>query len=55
MDVGTSQPTVVAAKDGGIGMKNQMQAWESRHSYIYIYRSMSYFLVSELYHIYVLF
>lgn len=30
MAVGTSQPTVVATKDGRIGMKNQMQVWKSR-------------------------
>lgn len=29
MAVGASQPTVVATKDGRIGMKNQMQVRES--------------------------
>lgn len=29
MAVGASQPTVVASKDGRIGMKNQMQVTES--------------------------
>lgn len=31
MAVGASEPTVVATKDGRIGMKNQMQVWESKH------------------------
>jgi pyruvate dehydrogenase E2 component (dihydrolipoamide acetyltransferase) len=37
MAVGTSQPTVVATKDGRIGMKNQMQVCVFRYLYMLEY------------------
>lgn len=37
MAVGASQPTVVASKDGRIGMKNQMQVKEKIGHMIYLW------------------
>jgi len=42
MAVGASQPTVVATKDGRIGMKNQMQVRERVLTFAYIGLCLSY-------------